>query len=229
MAWVAAELAQPVQPKATAQRVVDLGVQVTGAGEAVILSTHPHAGIVVVASTDETLAEALMTARRASGDGSTADAWGQWPSPLVVDDLWTDTRWPRFAEAVREIPALRSSLTIALHLADRYLGLLCLFDARPGYFTEGVQAAAVPFAQHAAIALASVTGHDRAEHLRAALDSSRLIGTAQGVLMATRRLKQEEAFALLRRRSNDLNRKLLDLASDVVLTGELPPGRNGER
>jgi AmiR/NasT family two-component response regulator len=61
-----------------------------------------------------------------------------------------------------------------------------------------------------------------AAHLRRALDHSRDIGAAVGVLMALRKVTREEAFELLRRASQDQNRKLHQLALDVVITGELP-------
>lgn len=62
----------------------------------------------------------------------------------------------------------------------------------------------------------------KAEHLERALQHSRDIGAAVGVLMAHHTLRQDEAFDLLRHASQDLNRKLYDVALDVVSTGELP-------
>lgn len=62
----------------------------------------------------------------------------------------------------------------------------------------------------------------KVEHLQRALDHSRDIGAAVGVLMARHQLQQADAFELLRCTSQDLNRKLYDLALVVVETGELP-------
>jgi len=59
-------------------------------------------------------------------------------------------------------------------------------------------------------------------HLELALDHSRNIGAAVGILMAQHGLQQADAFDLLRRTSQDLNRKLYELALAVVRTGELP-------
>ena len=61
-----------------------------------------------------------------------------------------------------------------------------------------------------------------AAHLRRALDHSRDIGAAVGVLMSMRMVPRDEAFGLLRRASQDQNRKLHELALDVLSTGELP-------
>ena len=46
---------------------------------------------------------------------------------------------------------------------------------------------------------------------------------AMGVLMARHHVTRDEAFAMLRRTSQDSNRKVADVAADVVDTGQLPP------
>lgn len=62
----------------------------------------------------------------------------------------------------------------------------------------------------------------RADNLEVALKSSRQIGTAMGILMARRLVTSEQAFELLNRASQHLNRKLRDIAEEVELTGTLP-------
>lgn len=64
---------------------------------------------------------------------------------------------------------------------------------------------------------------NRAANLQKALASNRVIGTALGILMANERLTADEAFDRLREASQFSNRKLRDLADDVVLTGTLSP------
>lgn len=59
-------------------------------------------------------------------------------------------------------------------------------------------------------------------NLTTALDTSRQIGMAVGILAARHRVSDEEAFALLRLTSQELNRKLRDIAQVVTRTGELP-------
>jgi DNA-binding response OmpR family regulator len=63
---------------------------------------------------------------------------------------------------------------------------------------------------------------DEAANLRVALSSNRLIGAALGILMNRLEIGSDESFALLRETSQRLNRKLRDIADEVVLTGELP-------
>jgi DNA-binding response OmpR family regulator len=62
----------------------------------------------------------------------------------------------------------------------------------------------------------------RAEQIRGALDSSRVIGTAIGILMATHRVNSDDVFQLLLAAGQNSNRKLRDVAADVVQGGALP-------
>ncbi len=61
----------------------------------------------------------------------------------------------------------------------------------------------------------------RADNLQRALGSNRVIGTALGILMAHERISADEAFVRLREASQASNRKLRDVADDVVFTGAL--------
>jgi AmiR/NasT family two-component response regulator len=58
-------------------------------------------------------------------------------------------------------------------------------------------------------------------NLHIALNTCRRIGTATGILMATRQITEDAAFELLRATSLTTHRKIRDLADDVVLTGTL--------
>ena len=70
------------------------------------------------------------------------------------------------------------------------------------------------------------TAEVRAANLKRALDHSRAIGMAMGILMARHQMTHEQAFEALRRVSQDANRKLYMVALDVMETGELPQGRS---
>jgi hypothetical protein len=58
-------------------------------------------------------------------------------------------------------------------------------------------------------------------HLRTALATNRRIGMAIGILMALRKIAEEEAFDLLRRASSHRNVKLRLVAEEVIRTGTL--------
>ena len=79
---------------------------------------------------------------------------------------------------------------------------------------------------HAATALRRRAAVEKAEttadNLQVALASSREIGAAIGIVMAGLQVTQADAFAILRETSQSQNRKLKDIAAEIVLTGEIP-------
>ena len=87
-------------------------------------------------------------------------------------------------------------------------------------YAELAELLAAQAASAATIAHARVT----IEQLAYAKDSNRTIGVALGVLMARYKVTRNQAFDMLRTASQRNNRKLHDLAIDVVDTGELDPG-----
>ena len=54
------------------------------------------------------------------------------------------------------------------------------------------------------------------------MDSNRRIGTAMGILMASHGITYDAAFTRLRIASQDHNRRLREIADEVVFTGEIP-------
>jgi ANTAR domain len=60
-------------------------------------------------------------------------------------------------------------------------------------------------------------------NLEAALVSARRIGAAIGIVMASRKVTEDQAFTILRRASETTNRKLRVVADDVLFTGHVDP------
>jgi ANTAR domain len=59
-------------------------------------------------------------------------------------------------------------------------------------------------------------------HLETALQNSRIIGTALGILIERHKISSEDAFGMLVKVSQSSHRKLHAIAADLVYTGELP-------
>ncbi|MFI7588064.1 ANTAR domain-containing protein [Spongisporangium articulatum] len=64
---------------------------------------------------------------------------------------------------------------------------------------------------------------ERSANLQRAMQSNRQIGAAIGILMTIHKVTEQQAFMLLSKASQQSNRKLRDIADDVVLAGTLPP------
>ena len=74
---------------------------------------------------------------------------------------------------------------------------------------------------HAELAAA----HTQIANLKIALESSREIGAAIGILMNRCRVSYEQAFDILREASQRTHRKLREVAADLVYTGSLDEPR----
>jgi len=137
---------------------------------------------------------------------------------VLSADLATDERWPRWGPAAAEL-GFHSVLSAELHAGGHRIGSINLYGAVGRKFTHEDADVARLFASHAAAALAAVSLR---EGLQNALDTRTIIGQAQGVLMERFEIDADRAFAILRRYSQDGNRKLTDVARTVVETLQLP-------
>jgi AmiR/NasT family two-component response regulator len=66
-----------------------------------------------------------------------------------------------------------------------------------------------------------VAAETRTANLEVALATNRRIGIAVGILMCRLRVTEDQAFAVLRKHSQDNNVKVRDLAEEVIYTGSL--------
>ena len=135
-----------------------------------------------------------------------------------VDDLATERRWPEFARRASE-RGVGSMLCFRLFVEGDRLGGLNMYAGTPGAFDDESQDVGLMFACHAAVALAGA-GHE--EKLRAAMTNRDLIGQAKGILMERHKLTADQAFGVLARVSQELNRKLVDIAREFTDTGAVP-------
>jgi AmiR/NasT family two-component response regulator len=113
----------------------------------------------------------------------------------------------------------------SLSREDTRNGWAVAADERPAQFNGTVSA---NLAQ--AVAEASRLRRELADarstilNLEIALQSNRRIGMAIGIVMGQLAVTEEEAFGRLRLVSQTTNRKLREVAEEVIYTGELPPG-----
>jgi len=150
------------------------------------------------------------------GEGPCLDAvWAD--NVFVIPDLRADDRWPRWTAEAADL-GVGSSLSVHL-FTDSALGSLNLYSLHPRQYSPAEVETARVLAAHASVVLA----YTRAEqHLWKAIDTRNLIGQAQGMLMQKYGLTADNAFAVLRRYSQDRNIKLAAVAAELTTTGHLP-------
>jgi AmiR/NasT family two-component response regulator len=89
-------------------------------------------------------------------------------------------------------------------------------DAADARMDKIEDAAALDRAMIAELHAAGVVANEHAKQLEQALRTSRTIGAAIGVLMKSRNVDQDKAFAILRDASSHQNRKIRDRAAEIV-------------
>jgi GAF domain-containing protein len=156
-----------------------------------------------------------------TGEGPCLDA-SEGDSIVTSGDLATDERWPEFGPRCVEDTDIRSMLSVRLAIGGEDQAAINFYSTAVEAFTESDIHLASVIAPFAALAVEQSLRADDAENLHAALTSSRQIGTAIGIIMARRLVTSSEAFELLREASQNLNRKLRDIAAEVEQTGTLP-------
>lgn len=141
---------------------------------------------------------------------------------VVASDFAADDRWPEFSQLALANSPARAALSYPLVSAGHAELSLNFYLDEHGDSSPAVLSLSALVAAGFAIALTAIKEHDHAEQLQIALESSRQIGAAMGVLMASHRVTSEQAFDLLRTASQNTHRKLRDIAEDVLFTGVLP-------
>ena len=138
---------------------------------------------------------------------------------LRVDSTEREDRWPDFAKAARH-RGIYSTLSMPLLVTSEPVGALNLYGRSEGAFSNGQESVAAAFATQASVAVANAQAYweakEVADHLHQAMKSRAVIEQAKGMLMAAQGCGPDEAFDLLVRASQRSNRKLRDVAQELV-------------
>jgi hypothetical protein len=110
-------------------------------------------------------------------------------------------------------------LCFQLFVAGDRLGALNIYASSPAAFDDECQEIGQMFAGHAAVALA---GAEHESNLRSGMGTRDIIGQAKGILMERYKLTADRAFGVLSRASQEVNRKLADVARELTETGAVP-------
>jgi ANTAR domain/GAF domain len=185
-------------------------------------------GHVVDSVTSDAVAAELDDLQFGTGLGPTTEAL-QRENPIYVPRLADSQRWPVLADTAAQL-GVASCLChgLFLHQPAQWspLGTFSLYSATPDAFSEEDQEFGSILAAYVAVAVAMADRRDEVDRREAALHrglSTRdVIGQAKGILMERQHLAAGDAFDVLRRASQRLNRKVADVAEHLAETGELP-------
>ena len=136
-----------------------------------------------------------------------------------VDDLNTETRWPKYQrDALAQTP-IRSVLSCTLSANHHALGALTFYAEHPHAFDIESECLGFVYATHAALAWNALR---RDLQFRDGLASRDIIGQAKGMLMERHQINAEEAFNRLRQLSQNSNTPVAELSRKIAANAERP-------
>ncbi|MEA2717237.1 MAG: hypothetical protein QOI99_1554 [Actinomycetota bacterium] len=209
----------------TLQNVSDLACGAVPTADMVGLTMLVEGRAKTAVFTDAAAPE-IDTAQYETGSGPCLDAFRH-RRVYRIDDMEKDRQWPSFSEAAAA-HGVRCSMSLPLLARHEGVGALNFYSRGDIAFSDDDVEVGLQFASHAAIVLANSQAywdaHQLGLDLLQAMKSRATIEQAKGILMGAQRCSAEDAFQILVRASQRENRKLREIADEIVAkTSE--PGR----
>ena len=204
-------------------RLTDRCVDVLEVDAAGLMLVSVEGDLRVMASSSEAV-RVLELFEVQSQEGPCLDCYRTGRAVVNQDLTLTNGRWPRFtAEALAG--GIRAVHALPMRLRGNVIGALNLFHAEPTHLPDADVEAAQALADVATIAIlqhrAALEAQVLNEQLSQALNTRIVIEQAKGVVAERQGLDMEQAFAHLRTHARNHNRRLADVAREVI-AGTLP-------
>lgn len=200
----------------TLSRIVGFAMQLIRTADCGVLSLFEEGSGVGV--TTDALADAAEQARIAAGEGPAMTAVAE-QRPAVSGALASDGRWPRFAGRAARL-GINSALAVPLSLDGTMLGAMSLYARAPSAFDDADAHMALEYARPAAAVArnAHVLARSEAQirQLDEALRIRPVIDQAIGIIRLRTGKSEAEAFSRLAEISNTEQRKVSEIAKEIV-------------
>ncbi|HVV37802.1 MAG TPA: GAF and ANTAR domain-containing protein [Acidimicrobiales bacterium] len=197
--------------------ICSIAVQSVPGAEGASLTSFSEAGPHAAAASDE-WARTLDETQFVEREGPCLDA-ARSGFVFRVRDATAEARWPSYMPRAAKL-GLRSMLSVPLTSEAKLIGALNLYSRQTDRFESEDVSLAEVIAGHASLAgqvAAALFQHKAlADQLREAMASRATIEQAKGIIMVTRQCNPDDAFKTLVEQSQHENRKLRDVATDIV-------------
>jgi GAF domain-containing protein len=211
-------LLNPFDLQELLHRLTEHAIALTGGqGAGIMLAGREGGQLGFAAASDERVLEVELRQGRISA-GPCHEAFVANRLTAIADLHELDT-WPEYRDQALALD-LRAVLAVPMHAWGQTIGVLDIYREDPGPWSPAdIEAAEILTAMGAGYVLHAnqiQAQHELAEQLQTALTSRDLIGQAKGILMAHHKIDADEAFAMLRKASQDTNCKLREVARQLV-------------
>jgi GAF domain-containing protein len=201
----------------TLQQVADLACDTVAPASMVGMTMLVEGKARTAVFTDEAAPE-IDAAQYETGMGPCLDAFRHL-QVFRIEEMTKDQQWPPFSEAAAA-HGIESSMSLPLVARHEGIGALNFYARSPAAFDDHDVEVGLQFATQAAIVLANSQAYWDAQQLgqdlAEAMKSRATIEQAKGILMGVQRCGPDEAFEMLVRASQRENRKLREIAEQIV-------------
>lgn len=198
-------------------RLTRLAVELVPDGTAAALTIEEEGQAMTFAASDPRISE-LHRLQFHQAEGPAVEAL-RYNEPRRIDDMTADDRWPAFCQAAARA-GFGSCLMLPLRTDRRPAGAISLYGKISAAFRGASHDLALLIAAQSGTAVHNATIYEASQlmvdNLHTALRSRAVIEQAKGFLHAELGVSPDEAFTLLKRKSQQTNRKLRIIASDLV-------------
>jgi GAF domain-containing protein len=196
-----------------------LAAQLVAAPAACGITVRRNGRQAFTAASSDSLAGEIDEIQYATGEGPCLDS--MWNDVVIqVDDFGKERRWEAFRAGAVACNVI-SSLSIPLHVDAQTVAVLNLYSERVAAFDGPLRQQAEAFAGQCAaaltLALRQAQHAELQQQVNAAMAARSMIDQAIGILMSEQRCTAAEAFEVLRSTSQRRNRKLRDIAAEIIL------------
>lgn len=175
------------------------------------VTINEHGGLLTRVATDDTVQRANELQHHL-GEGPCLDVMRE-QDTLVSPDLSRDERWPLWSKTVHDELHVGSMMSLMVYTDKVSFGALSLYAPRGRSFDADDVAVGQALVGHLAVIM---TAGREIDQLGVALHGRKVIGQATGILMILLDIGEDQAFDYLRRVSSHSNRKISDIASEIV-------------
>jgi len=209
-------LAEEDDAGAPLSQLAELSLElIPGSTAAGVVAAGAHAW--TYATSDASIAD-LHQMQLDSGAGPVPEAL-RFGEARRIDDTAEDDRWPAVCSAMAA-DGLRSCLILPLRTDREPGGALAIYGTQPGCFSGAGHDVALLFAAQGGLAVRNAAQYRNCrrlvQNLQVALESRAVIEQAKGILVAEYGYSPDVAFKRLSVVSQNTNRKLKDIAADLV-------------
>lgn len=202
----------------TLQRVAELGEAAIPGADLTGLTLLTREGRPTTAVCTDPEALVVDQFQYENGDGPCLTAFREMRM-VSVPSMKRESRWPLMTKRATEKGVL-SSLSAPLIVGEKGIGAINFYSFSDNGFTADDEGTAQTFGLHAAVVLANAQAYWQAyelsQQLQQAMVSRAGIEQAKGVLIEQSGVSSDEAFELLKRASQRENRKLREIAAEIV-------------